>query len=81
MNGSVIGWVVLVGAAWCAAALGVAVTIGGVVRLRDRQVPPGDPRERSSARRPVVGIPSPRRAPESLPGALPVERDRELRGR
>ncbi|MBW0117438.1 hypothetical protein [Pseudonocardia abyssalis] len=88
MNGSVIGWVALVAAAWCVTALCVAITIGAMVRLRDRQVPRRDPvHDRGPVRSPcpaspdvpVAGIPSPRRAPESLPE--PVELDRELRGR
>lgn len=78
MNGSVIGWIVLVGAAWCAVAVGVAITVGGVVRLRDRQVPRREP---VPAEHPFVDVPAPRRAPEALPDGVPVEPDRQLRGR
>lgn len=48
------GWVAVVVAGWSALACGVAVVIGRVVRLRDRQVP-----ERP---RPSGGIPAPRRS-------------------
>ena len=49
-----LGWVAVVVAGWSALACGVAVVLGRVVRLRDRQVP-GRPGR-------VDGIPSPHRA-------------------
>ncbi len=59
-----LGWVVTVAvAAWSAVALAVAVVIGRVVRLRDRQVP---------VDRPVPGIPAQRTAPDPA-----AERERE----
>lgn len=48
------GWVAVVVAGWSALACGVAVVVGRVVRLRERQVP-----ERPGR---VDGIPTPRRS-------------------
>lgn len=75
VNGSVLEWVVLVVGVWFAAAVPVAVVVGRVLRMRERQLPrPPDP--------PVTGIPLPRRAPDDVPS--PVEprtgRDREQPG-
>ena len=50
-----LGWVAVVAAGWSALALGVAVVVGRVVRLRDRQVP-----DRPGGSERVSGIPSPR---------------------
>ena len=61
-----LGWVLAaVAAGWCTLAAAVAVVLGRVVRLRDRQVP--------HPARPVPPIPSPR-----APVDPAVERDREL---
>ena len=77
VNVPVITWIALVLGVWCAAAVGAAATICRVIRSRDRQVP-------RPPQRPVVTVPSPRRAPESEPGPLadprPAGRDREVRG-
>lgn len=66
----------LVVGVWCAVAVPVAVVVGRVLRMRERQLPrPPEP--------PVTGIPQPRRALDDLPA--PVEprpgRDRERPGR
>jgi hypothetical protein len=54
----VFGWVAVVVAGWSALACGVAVVLGRVVRLRERQVPRSPGTERSG---PVDGVPTPRR--------------------
>lgn len=67
---AVFGWIAVVAAGWSALALGVAVVVGRVVRLRDRQVPERPER--------VDGVPSPRRPVD--PAADPAadrDRDRE----
>lgn len=53
------GWVAVVVAGWSALACGVAVVVGRVVRLRDRQVPGTSGTERPGR---VDGIPTPRRS-------------------
>jgi hypothetical protein len=55
----VLGWVVAITVGWCALAVVVAVVLGRVVRLRDRQVP-------APGRRPP-GVPAPRTAPDPAP--------------
>ena len=63
-----LGWVVAVTVGWCAVAVAVAVVVGRVVRLRDRQVPHREPHRT----RPAPPVPSPR-----APLDPAVERDRE----
>lgn len=63
-----LGWVVAVTVGWCVLAVAVAVVVGRVVRLRDRQVPHREPHRA----RPVPPIPSPRASMDPA-----VERDRE----
>lgn len=53
-----VGWVAVVVAGWSVLACGVAVVLGRVVRLRERQVPSTPGPERSG---PVDGVPTPRR--------------------
>lgn len=62
---AVLGWVVVAGAAaWSVLAVAVAVVIGRVVRLRDRQVPV-PPRRPGTAFPPAGGVPAPRAAPDA----------------
>lgn len=66
-----LGWVVAVTVGWCVLAVAVAVVVGRVVRLRDRQVPRREP-HRARPVPPVPPIPSPRASMDPA-----VERDRE----
>lgn len=66
-----LGWVVAVTVGWCVLAVAVAVVVGRVVRLRDRQVPHREPR-RARPAPPGPPIPSPRASMDPA-----VERDRE----
>lgn len=69
-----LGWVVAVTVGWCVLAVAVAVVVGRVVRLRDRQVPHREPRRARPAPPgpPFPQIPSPRASMDPA-----VERDRE----
>ncbi len=70
-----LGWVVAVTVGWGVLAVAVAVVVGRVVRLRDRQVPHREPHRESHRTRPappVPPIPSPRASMDPA-----VERDRE----
>lgn len=66
-----LGWVVAVTVGWCVLAVAVAVVVGRVVRLRDRQVPHRGSHGARPAP-PVPPIPSPRASMDPA-----VERDRE----
>ena len=60
---AVLVWIVAGAVAWAVLAVAVAVVLGRVVRLRDRQVPLPPPR-RCGPGFPPTGIPAPRRAPD-----------------